>query len=81
MDNPVSGFCAYEHLFMGAMLYILNVRKFLVIVCFSVVSSAVLYLAFKVVLMVPLPGGILGFSVRRHLRWTTPPLLKVLLLY
>ena len=55
------GFVLTSIFFMGAMLYILNVRKFWVIVCFSVVSSAVLYLAFKVVLMVPLPGGILGF--------------------
>ena len=55
------GFVVTSIFFMAAMLYILNVRKLWVVCCFSVASSAILYIAFKVVLMVPLPGGILGF--------------------
>ena len=55
------GFVLTSILFMGSMLYILNVRKTWIIVGFSVVSSAVLYLAFKIILMVPLPSGIFGF--------------------
>lgn len=55
------GFVVTSVVFMACMLYLLNVRNKLVIACFSITSSALLYFAFKVVLMVPLPGGLLGF--------------------
>lgn len=55
------GFVFTSIIFMASMLYILNVRKLWIVCCFSIASSAVLYFAFKVVLMVPFPSGILGF--------------------
>ncbi len=58
---PYLGFGATSFLFMFAMLYLLGVRKWGLMTAFSVISTAVLFVAFKIVLMVPLPGGILGF--------------------
>lgn len=55
------GFGATSFLFMFGMLYLLGVRRLGIMFGFSIISTAVLYFAFKVVLMVPLPGGILGF--------------------
>lgn len=58
---PWLGFVVTSFIFMICMLYLLDVRKIHVIVGFSVISTGVLYLAFKVILMIPLPGGIFGF--------------------
>lgn len=52
------GFLPTTILFMTSMLYILDVRGFWVIGCFSITSATVLYVAFKVVLLLPLPDGI-----------------------
>lgn len=54
------GFVLTSFLSMLAMLYILEVRKIQHLLIFSSVSTVVLYIAFKVVLMVPLPSGLLG---------------------
>lgn len=58
---PYLGFVLTSFAFMGCMLYILDVRAWRVIIAFSSICTGVLYLAFKVILMVPLPGGFMGF--------------------
>ncbi|OUO93182.1 tripartite tricarboxylate transporter TctB family protein [Cloacibacillus sp. An23] len=58
---PHIGFVLTSILFMASTLYFLNVRSKEVILCFSIISSALIYAAFKVVLMVPLPSGPFGF--------------------
>lgn len=55
------GFILTSVIFMGTMLYVLNVRKKWIVISFSVASTVILYFAFKTILMVPLPSGILGF--------------------
>ena len=52
------GFLPTTILFMASMLYILDVHEFWVIGCFSIASATVLYVAFKMVLLLPLPDGI-----------------------
>lgn len=54
------GFVLTSFLSMLAMLYILDVRKIRHLLIFSSVSTVILYIAFKVILMVPLPSGLLG---------------------
>ena len=54
------GFLPTTILFMASMLYILDVREFWVIGCFSIASATVLYVAFKIVLLLPLPDGVWG---------------------
>ena len=56
-----TGFVLTSILFMACVLYFLNVRSKLVIFSFSIISSALIYFAFKVILMVPLPSGPFGF--------------------
>lgn len=54
------GFILTSFLSMLVMLYILDVKKISSLVIFSFLSTAVLYFAFEVILMVPLPSGIWG---------------------
>lgn len=54
------GFILTSFLSMLAMLYVLEVRRVSKLLAFSVVSTLILYVAFKVILMVPLPSGIFG---------------------
>jgi len=55
------GFVFTSIVFMASMFYILNVRKVWIIAVFSIFSTILLYFAFKVVLMLPLPEGIFAF--------------------
>ncbi len=54
------GFVITSFISMLAMLYVLEVKKIQHLLMFSSVSTLILYVAFKVVLMVPLPSGLFG---------------------
>lgn len=54
------GFVITSFISMLAMLYVLEVKKIQHLLIFSSVSTLVLYVAFKVILMVPLPSGLFG---------------------
>ena len=54
------GFIITSIMFMGGMLYTLNVKNKWIIAIYSVLSTIILYFAFKIILMVPLPTGILS---------------------
>lgn len=54
------GFIPTSLVMMAVMLYVLDMRKMQTVLGFSVISTAVLYYAFKIILMIPLPEGLLG---------------------
>lgn len=54
------GFIPTSFAMMAVMLYVLDMRKMRTVLGFSVISTALLYYAFKIILMIPLPEGLLG---------------------